>query len=240
LKSTAPAIGSGKKAARAGGGTLFISIAAGVTIARLQSRLGAGARVIRVMPNAPALLGKGMSVLVRGRHATAADERLGLRLLRAVGQAVAVSDERVLDAVTGLSGSGPAYVYLFAEGLIAGGVNAGLPRPLATLLALQTLSGAAAMLQEAGESPEALRALPGIGDYTAAAVAAIAFDAPAVPVDGNVERVQPARWSVAVDVRADVVPAGGREALFQAQYAAHCLFCEPGRHFHKTKHPRRS
>jgi len=138
---------------------LFLSIAAGVGTARLEAGLGMGARVLRVMPNTPALLGKGMSVLVRGRHATAADERLGLRLLGAVGQVVAVQDERLLDAVTGLSGSGPAYVYLFAEGLIAGGVNAGLPRPLATQLALQTLTGAATMLQETGESPEALRAM---------------------------------------------------------------------------------
>jgi pyrroline-5-carboxylate reductase len=111
------------------------------------------------MPNTPALLGKGLSVRVRGRHATTADERLGLRLLGSVGQAVAVQDEGWLDVVTGLSGSGPAYVYLFAEGLIAGGVAAGLPAPLATRLALQTLSGAAAMLQETGETPEALRAM---------------------------------------------------------------------------------
>lgn len=138
---------------------LFLSIAAGVSTARLEAGLGMGARILRVMPNTPALLGKGMSVLVRGRHATVADERLGLRLLRAVGQAVAAQDERLLDAVTGLSGSGPAYVYLFAEGLIAGGINAGLPAPLATQLVLQTLTGAAAMLQETGESPEALRAM---------------------------------------------------------------------------------
>ena len=138
---------------------LFISIAAGVTTARLEAGLGAHARVLRVMPNTPALVGKGMAVLVRGRHATVADERLGLRLLRAVGQAVAVHDERLLDAVTGLSGSGPAYVYLFAEGLVAGGIGAGLPAPLATQLALQTITGAAAMLQETGESPEALRAM---------------------------------------------------------------------------------
>jgi pyrroline-5-carboxylate reductase len=138
---------------------LFLSIAAGVSAARLQAGLGTNARVLRVMPNTPALLGKGMSVLVRGQHATAADERLGLRLLRAVGQAVAVQDERLLDAVTGLSGSGPAYAYLFAEGLIAGGINAGLPASLATQLVLQTLAGAAAMLQETGESPEALRAM---------------------------------------------------------------------------------
>jgi pyrroline-5-carboxylate reductase len=138
---------------------VFISIAAGVTSARLEAGLGAPARVLRVMPNTPALLGKGISVLVRGRHATGADERLGLRLLRAVGQAVAVQDERLLDAVTGLSGSGPAYVYLFAEALIAGGIAAGLSGPLATQLALQTITGAAAMLQETGETPAALRAM---------------------------------------------------------------------------------
>lgn len=137
---------------------LFVSIVAGVHTTRVEAGLG-GARVLRVMPNTPALLGKGMAVLVRGRHATAADERLGLRLLRAVGQAVAVRDERLLDAVTGLSGSGPAYVYLFAEGLIRGGVDAGLPAALATQLTLQTITGAAAMLQESGESPEALRAM---------------------------------------------------------------------------------
>src|SRR5262249_22065938 len=138
---------------------LFISIAAGVTSRRLEAGLGERVRVLRVMPNTPALLGKGMSVLVRGRYATGADERLGLRLLRAVGQAVAAQDERLLDAVTGLSGSGPAYVYLFAEALIAGGVAAGLTRMLATQLALQTLAGAAAMLQETGETPDALRAM---------------------------------------------------------------------------------
>jgi len=137
---------------------LFVSIAAGVGTRRLEAGLGPAARVLRVMPNTPALLGKGMSVLVRGRKATAADERLGLRLLRAVGQAVAVQNERWLDAVTGLSGSGPAYVYLFAEGLIAGGIQSGLPAALATQLALQTITGAAAMLQETGAAPEALRA----------------------------------------------------------------------------------
>jgi pyrroline-5-carboxylate reductase len=137
---------------------LFLSIAAGVPTARLESGLGNQARVLRAMPNTPALLGKGMSVLVRGRHATAADERLGLRLLRAVGHATAVQDEGMLDAVTGLSGSGPAYVYLLAEGLIAGGIAAGLPGARATQLAVQTIAGAAAMLQETGETPETLRA----------------------------------------------------------------------------------
>jgi len=138
---------------------LFVSIAAGVPTARLEAGLGQGTRVLRIMPNTPALIGKGISVLVRGRHATAADERLGLRLLRAVGAAVAVHDERLLDAVTGLSGSGPAYVYTFAEGLIAGGIASGLPGALATELAFHTLNGAAAMLLETGQTPAALRAM---------------------------------------------------------------------------------
>ncbi len=138
---------------------LFVSIAAGVSTGRLEQGLGSDARVLRVMPNTPALLGQGMSVLVRGRHASLRDERTGSRLLRAVGDVVAVSEERLLDPVTGLSGSGPAYVYLFAEGLIAGGIAAGLAPDLATRLAYQTLAGAAAMLRETGETPEALRAM---------------------------------------------------------------------------------
>lgn len=137
---------------------LLISIAAGVTTARIESTLGVRARVLRVMPNTPALLGKGMSVLVRGVYATGADEKLGLKLFGAVGKALAAADERMLDAVTGLSGSGPAYVYRFAEALMAGGVAAGLTWPMARQLTVQTLVGAAAMLEESGESPETLRA----------------------------------------------------------------------------------
>lgn len=138
--------------------TLFVSIAAGWPTARLETGLGDGARVVRVMPNTPALLGKGMAVAVRGRHATPADERLVLRLLRTVGKARAVDEEGILDAVTGLSGSGPAYVYLFAEAMIAGGIAVGLAPDAARELTLQTLTGAAAMLQETGEAPEQLRA----------------------------------------------------------------------------------
>ena len=138
---------------------LFVSIAAGVTTARLEAGLGGQVRVLRVMPNTPALLRKGMSVLARGRFATTADERLGLKLLQTVGDAVPVHDERTMDAVTGLSGSGPAYVYLLAEGLIAGGIASGLPGVLATRLAYQTLAGSAAMLQETGQTPGALRAM---------------------------------------------------------------------------------
>lgn len=136
---------------------LFISIVAGVPLARLETGLGDAARVIRVMPNTPALLAKGMAVVTRGKNATAKDEKLALSLFRGVGEATSVKDEGLMDAVTGLSGSGPAYVYLFAEALIAGGTQVGLPAKLATQLALQTLSGAAAMLQESGHSPQRLR-----------------------------------------------------------------------------------
>jgi pyrroline-5-carboxylate reductase len=137
---------------------LFITIAAGISTLRIENTLGVRVRVLRVMPNTPSMVGKGMSVLVRGRFATAADEKLGVKLLSAVGAAVAIPHERMLDAVTGLSGSGPAYVYLFAEGLIAGGIQAGLPGPLAVQLAFQTIAGAAAMLLETGDTPESLRA----------------------------------------------------------------------------------
>lgn len=139
-------------------GNLFVSIAAGVSTERIENALGGAVRVVRVMPNTPALLGRAMSVVVRGSRASAADEKLALRLLRAVGRARAVTDERLLDAVTGLSGSGPAYVYRFAEALVEGGVAAGLDRAMASELALQTVAGAAAMLLEAGDTPERLRA----------------------------------------------------------------------------------
>ncbi len=136
---------------------VFISIAAGVSTAQIERALGGEARVVRVMPNTPALLGKAMSVVVRGAAARLSDEKLALKLLRAVGRARAVRDEQLIDAVTGLSGSGPAYVYRVAEALIEGGVEAGLEPEMAQELALQTIAGAAAMLQEAGESPARLR-----------------------------------------------------------------------------------
>lgn len=136
---------------------LFVSIAAGVRAKRIEAALGGKPRVVRVMPNTPALLAKGMAAVVRGTHATGADERFALKLFRAVGKAVAVPDEALLDAVTGLSGSGPAYVYLFAEALIRGGIAAGLSAELAAELAFQTIVGAGAMLQETGETPRRLR-----------------------------------------------------------------------------------
>ncbi|HTV63193.1 MAG TPA: pyrroline-5-carboxylate reductase [Verrucomicrobiae bacterium] len=135
---------------------LLISIAAGVTIGRLEGALAPGARVIRVMPNTPALVGAGASAFALGKNATPADGAVAAKLLSAVGAAFQVK-ESLLDAVTGLSGSGPAYVYQFIEALSDGGVASGLPRDVATRLAAQTVLGAAKMVLETGQHPGALK-----------------------------------------------------------------------------------
>lgn len=135
---------------------LLISIAAGVPIARLESGLGAKARVVRVMPNTPALLGASATAYAPGKNTLPEDTALAQKLFSAVGIAFAVK-ESLLDAVTGLSGSGPAYVYLMIEGLSDGGVAAGLPRDIATKLAAQTVLGSARMVLETGLHPGALK-----------------------------------------------------------------------------------
>ena len=135
---------------------LLISIAAGVTLAKLESGLPEGSRVIRVMPNTPALVGASASAFAPGKSATAADAELVQKLLASVGVAFQVK-ESLLDAVTGLSGSGPAYVYQFIEALSDGGVASGLPRDVATKLAAQTVLGAAKMVLETGQHPGALK-----------------------------------------------------------------------------------
>ncbi len=135
---------------------LLISIAAGVPIAKLEAGLGGDARVIRVMPNTPALVGASASAYALGRSAGAEDGQLALKLFSAVGVAYPVK-ESLLDAVTGLSGSGPAYAFTIIEALSDGGVAAGLPRDIATKLAAQTLLGSAKMVLETGQHPGALR-----------------------------------------------------------------------------------
>jgi pyrroline-5-carboxylate reductase len=135
---------------------LIISIAAGVPIERLAEVLPAGSRVIRVMPNTPALVGASASGYALGHSATPEDGELAGRLLGAVGEAFALK-ESLLDAVTGLSGSGPAYVYQFIEALSDGGVAAGLPRDVATRLASQTVLGAAKMVMDTGLHPAQLK-----------------------------------------------------------------------------------
>jgi pyrroline-5-carboxylate reductase len=135
---------------------LVVSIAAGVTIAQLERGLGDGARVIRVMPNTAALVGASASAFSRGKLATPADGALTERLFGSVGIVVELR-ESLLDAVTGLSGSGPAYVCVIIEALGDGGVAAGLPRDVATKLAAQTLLGGARLVLETGLHPGALK-----------------------------------------------------------------------------------
>jgi pyrroline-5-carboxylate reductase len=160
----------GEASARA----LFVSIAAGFPLGRLEERLGPRARVVRVMPNTPALLGKGVSVLVAGSNATKADLRAAMRLFRAVGDALAVASERLLDAVTGLSGSGPAYVYRFAEAMIAAGERQGLDPVTAGRLVFGTIEGAAAMLTGTKMTPKQLREMVSSpGGTTLAGLAAL-------------------------------------------------------------------
>ncbi len=137
-------------------GRLVISIAAGVPLTRIAARLPEQVRLIRVMPNAPALIGEGMSVLAIGPGATEDDAQLARALFEAVGQVVVV-EERLMQAVTGLSGSGPAYACVIIEALADGGVKMGLSRGVAQLLAAQTMVGAARMLLQTGEHPGQLK-----------------------------------------------------------------------------------
>jgi pyrroline-5-carboxylate reductase len=137
-------------------GKLVISIAAGVPIAAIARKLGAGARIIRTMPNTPALVGAGATALARGTHATEADLVQAVALFEAVGTAVVV-EEHLLDAVTGLSGSGPAFVFIAIEALADGGVKVGLPRHVAMALAAQTVVGAGRLVLETGEHPGKLK-----------------------------------------------------------------------------------
>lgn len=135
---------------------LVVSIMAGVEIFRLQQLLGLHTRVVRVMPNTPALVGAGASGYSLGSEATAEDGLLVKSMLETVGVAVEVQ-EHLLNAVTGLSGSGPAYVFQIIEALSDGGVRMGLPRAISTRLAAQTLLGAAKMVLETGEHPGSLK-----------------------------------------------------------------------------------
>ncbi|MGA2034242.1 MAG: pyrroline-5-carboxylate reductase [Thermoguttaceae bacterium] len=141
---------------RIAAGGLVVSIAAGIRLSSLAAALGGDARLIRVMPNTPCLIGKGACGYALGERATAADGQLVARLLAAVGLAFEV-EEKLLDAVTGLSGSGPAFVYVIIEALSDGGVRMGLPRQMATALAAQTVLGAAEMVASSGEHPGVLK-----------------------------------------------------------------------------------
>jgi pyrroline-5-carboxylate reductase len=137
-------------------GHLIVSIAAGISLQQLATGLGSERRLIRVMPNTPCLVGASASAYSPGTNATADDIALVDRLLKAVGLAIRLP-ESLLDAVTGLSGSGPAFVYVMIEALSDGGVRMGLPREVATALAAQTVLGSAKMVLETGSHPSVLK-----------------------------------------------------------------------------------
>ena len=137
-------------------GTLVVSMAAGVPVAVVEAHLPAKTRVVRVMPNIAALVGEAATAIAAGGHATEDDLKVAGRLFDAIGMTV-VLDEEQLDAVTGLSGSGPAYVFLIIEALADAGVKVGLPRYHAQALAAQTILGAARLLIETEEHPGRLK-----------------------------------------------------------------------------------
>jgi pyrroline-5-carboxylate reductase len=151
MKEALASVGSAIK-----GGALVVSIAAGVSTSRIEAALPKGTRVVRAMPNAAAMALAAATAIAPGAHAESGDLELVLRLFESVGRAVCVS-ESTLDAVTGLSGSGPAYVMLVIEALADGGVRAGLPRDVALLLAAQTVYGGAKLQLDTGEHPAALK-----------------------------------------------------------------------------------
>lgn len=135
---------------------LIISIAAGLTLTTLQDSAPDHFRIIRTMPNTPAMVGQGATAFCRGATATAEDAALAMQLLSSVGHTIEVP-ERLINAVTGVSGSGPAYIYLIIEAMADGGVKAGLGRADAIKLAAQTVLGAAAMVMETGLHPAVLK-----------------------------------------------------------------------------------
>lgn len=150
--------------------TLIISIAAGIPTAKIEALLGGKRRVVRVMPNTPALVGQGASALATGENADEADLEVAESILGCVGVTVRV-EEKEIDAVTALSGSGPAYVFYLLEGMLAAAEKMGLDSETARKLALQTVTGSARLMADSGEPADVLRAkVTSKGGTTAAAV----------------------------------------------------------------------
>lgn len=161
-----------KQKGRFWNGKLVVSIAAGVSVAQLSNLFG-HKRVVRVMPNTPCMVGAGASAFCCGEDVTEDDKAWIQTMLDSVGLAVEIQESQ-MDAVTGLSGSGPAYVCMMIEGMADGGVRAGLPRPLAMQLAAQTVLGTAKMISETGRHPGELKdAVASPGGTTIAAIAVL-------------------------------------------------------------------
>jgi pyrroline-5-carboxylate reductase len=135
---------------------LLVSIAAGVSTAQIEERIPPGVPVVRAMPNTPCLIGKGMTVVSRGTHATEKHAKAAMDLFATVGRVLEL-DEKHMDTVTGLSASGPAFIYLIIEALADGGVMRGVPRSVATELVAQMTLGAAEMVLSTGKHPAALK-----------------------------------------------------------------------------------
>ncbi len=160
-------VGVAVAAAVAAGATRVLSIAAGVSIAQLEAAAGPGVAVVRAMPNTPALVGQGAAAIAGGTTATDDDLSWAEEILGAVGSVVRVPEHQ-LDAVTGLAGSGPAYVFLVAEALVDAGVLAGLARPVSEALVVQLLVGSAALLAERGDAAQLRAMVTSPGGTTAA------------------------------------------------------------------------
>jgi pyrroline-5-carboxylate reductase len=151
-------------------GNLVVSLAAGITTEYLESRLPEGSSVVRVMPNTPALVDQGMAAVSPGKHCDADHLAEAADLLRSCGKVLEIA-EKHQDAVTAISGSGPAYIFYVVEAMIEAGVVLGLPRVTATELVVQTLYGAATMIRETGQHPTVLREqVTSPGGTTAAAL----------------------------------------------------------------------
>ncbi|MBE2277622.1 MAG: pyrroline-5-carboxylate reductase [Rhodobacteraceae bacterium] len=164
------------------GTTLFISIAAGTTIATLEATLGAATPIVRVMPNTPAMVGRGISGLCGNARATAADLALARNLMQAVGEVVDLDGEHQIDAVTAVSGSGPAYVFLLIEALAAAGEAEGLSADVAMRLARATVCGAGELAWQSDETAAQLRInVTSPGGTTAAALAVLMDDKTGLP-----------------------------------------------------------
>ncbi len=161
----------------AGPGAVFLSIAAGKTIGYFEDKLGDRAAIVRAMPNTPAAVRRGITVACPNGLATAEQKQLCNELLSAVSEVAWIKDESLLDAVTALSGSGPAYVFLLAECMAKAGIEAGLPEDLAGQLALATVSGSGELLRLSDEPPEVLRQnVTSPGGTTAAALKVLMAD----------------------------------------------------------------
>jgi pyrroline-5-carboxylate reductase len=154
-----------------GGGTLFISIAAGITLARFEAVLGAQTPIVRTMPNTPAAIGRGITALIGNAQVDEAGMQMAESLLSAVGQTLRLQDEGQMDAVTAVSGSGPAYVFHLIEALAAAAQSQGLPPDMAMKLARATVGGAGQLAEDADEDPAQLRInVTSPGGTTAAAL----------------------------------------------------------------------